>query len=126
MDERVERQLRWLEEALGRLRIEIMSLAVLVEREIDLPALMMPAISRLEGQLETVKDKLSWPKVVFKEEIGVDDLSFEGTVAGVPGKPEGEAVEEVILSHEVIVMMKEELANVVATVSEEAERKEKA
>lgn len=89
MDKRIERQLRWVEEALGRLRIEVMSLAVLVERKIDVSAFMIPTISRLEGQLETVKDRLSWPKVVSKEEISVEDLSFEGTTVATEEKLAG-------------------------------------
>jgi hypothetical protein len=126
MDERVERQLRWLEEALGRLRIEIMSLAVLVEPEVNVVSLMMPTISRLEEQLEGLKGLLAIPPVENKREIGVDDLSFEGAVAGTESKPEGESVEELTLSPEAVVMIKEELADLVTELSEEAEKKEEA
>lgn len=146
MDERVEWQLGWLEQAVSRVIGEAKELAKMVEGGGELVEDLVQTAMALHMQMEAVKGKLTpksitWEEAVekkaadfragvtgkpteVKEEIGVEDLSFEGTVAGASDKSEKEGEKTFDLPPGTVCMTEEELASMGTTIPEGTERKE--
>lgn len=70
MDERIEYQARWLEEAVNRVTAEANSLAGMVDRADELLGDLLQTAATLHEQLEAVKGKLT-PRAEVVEESPV-------------------------------------------------------
>ena len=75
MDERIEYQIMWLEEAVSRVDKETKVLAALVAGGQDLVEEIMQTVMALHYNIETVKGKLSAKPVEVKEEVKLPDMS---------------------------------------------------